>query len=225
MRVFRGRASEPETDHERTRALVDRVADSGERAVRVWAPPRQVAFGRRDRRSGGYERAREAARERGYAPVERDVGGRAVAFTGETLAFALAEPVADHRRGIRDRYERVLDDLQRALSGCGLDAERGEPPDSFCPGTHSLQVDGRKVAGLAQRVRQDAAVVAGVLVTDPGPFVDVLAPVYDGLGVPFDSQSVGSAVPPEGTFEDVRDAVEDGLVGDRAASVTRVRDT
>lgn len=195
MRLCRGRASDPETDQRRTREMVDAVAEADEPALRVWTPHRQVVFGRRDRRSDGYDRAREIARRQDFVVREREVGGRAVAYTGTTVAFALAEPVENHRRGIGARYDRALDALQTALADCDVSADRGEPPDSFCPGSHSLRTADGKVAGLAQRVRQDVAVVAGVvLVSGSDAIAAVLDPVYDALGVPFDTASVGSVV-------------------------------
>jgi hypothetical protein len=84
------------------------------------------------------------------------------------------------------------------------------------------------VAGLAQRVRQDAAVVAGVVVVaDPAAVATVLDPVYAALGVPFDPDSVGSVAGSGGPSDPVAAAraVERGLVGDRDATVVHVRDT
>ena len=224
MRVLRGRAATIEADREASRELLSTAAD-GESVVRVWTPHRQVAFGRRDRRLEGYDRARGHARERGYPPVERDVGGRAVAYDGETtLAFARAEPVADFRRGTDDRYARATDAVERALRSleAGLEPVRGEPDDSFCPGTHSLSLAAsgrrRKVAGIAQRVRQDAAVVAGIVLVDGrGNLEDVLASVYDELAIPFDPGSVGTLASAGGPSDPavVRTALEDALVGDR----------
>ena len=235
MRVFRGRAATIEADREVSRRLLS-LAGDGERAVRVWTPHRQIAFGRRDRRLEGYDRARDRARERGFPPVERDVGGRAVAYDGETtLAFARAEPIADFRRGTDERYERATAAVERALRSLerGLEPVRGEPDDSFCPGTHSLSLadanaggsvssgeDGReprKVVGIAQRVRQDAAVVAGiVLVANRDRLAGVLEAVYDALGVSLDPDSVGAIASAGGPSDPdaVRSALEDALVGD-----------
>jgi len=225
MRVLRGRAADPERDFERTREMAARVAESGEPALRAWRPHRQVAFGRRDSRNDGYDRAREAARERGYIPREREVGGRAVAYTGTTVAFAIARP-ADDRSGIRERYADATDRLRQALASLGVDADEGEPADSFCPGTHSLQADG-KVAGLAQRVRQDVAVVAGaVVVADRDEIAAVLGPVYDALGVPLDPDSVGSVAAAGGPSDP--DATIDTLIGAFSPDdyrVERIRET
>ncbi len=86
-------------------------------------------------------------------------------------------------------------------------------------------VDGGKVAGIAQRVRQDAALVSGcVTVAQRGPIRAVLAPVYDALGVPFDPDTVGSVAAAGGPDDPaaVRDALTAGLVGERAADVRDV---
>ncbi|WP_254765989.1 lipoyl protein ligase domain-containing protein [Salinilacihabitans rarus] len=228
MRVFRGRGATIEADRATSARLLD-VAAGGERAVRVWAPHRQVAFGRRDARREGYDRAREAAAERGFTPVERDVGGRAVAYDGETtLAFARAEPVADFRRGTDERYERLSADVEAALRALGVAPERGEPDDSFCPGAHSLSAGGAaggKVVGIAQRVRSDAAVASGVLLVDAREeLAAVLDTVYAALDVPFDPDTVGSVAAAGGPADParVREAVEAALVGDREAVVERV---
>lgn len=224
MRVLRGRGSTPAADHSLTAELLAVTAETGIPGVRVWYPPPQVAFGRRDRSASGYEASREAAAERGYPPVQRRVGGHAVAFTGDTLAFALAAPTGSARTGIEDRYERVLGDLQEALEVAGVRASRGEPPDSFCPGSHSLQGRG-KIAGLAQRVRRDVTVVGGlVVVRDAEAVAAVLEPVYEALDLDFDPGSVGSVADAGGDPDVLRDAVEDALVGDAARTVREVGD-
>ncbi|AGB36114.1 lipoyl protein ligase domain-containing protein [Natronococcus occultus] len=229
MRVFRGRAGTIDADREVSERLLEDAAD-GEPAVRVWTPHRQVAFGRRDSRLDGYERAREAARERGFPPIERSVGGRAVAYDGETtLAFARAEPIEDFRRGTDERYERLTTDVARTLAELGVVLERGEPDASFCPGAHSLSTSDRgglrKVAGIAQRVRQDAALVSGILVVDNrAELADVLEAVYGALGVAFDPDAVGSVARVSGEDDPTTIArvIEDGLVGDRNPEIVEV---
>ncbi|WP_135365118.1 lipoyl protein ligase domain-containing protein [Halosimplex halophilum] len=231
MRVYCDRADTIEADRAVSERLVERVADEREPAVRVWRPHRQVAFGRRDARAEGYDEARAVAAERGFPAVEREVGGRAVAYTGSTVAFARVQPVADPRSGLTERYDAATADLLDALDSLGVDAREGEPADSFCPGTHSVQADcggrARKLAGLAQRVRADAAVVAGVLVVrDHEAIASVLDPVYAALDVPFDPETVGSVARAGGEADPdaVVRAVERALVGGEPApaSVERV---
>jgi lipoate-protein ligase A len=221
MRVYRGQADTIEADRAASERIVDLVADEREPVVRVWRPHRQVAFGRRDAREDGYGRARDISAAHDFPAVERDVGGRAVAYTGSTVAFARVTPVDDMRSGLQDRYDAATADLLAALDTLGVDAHEGEPSDSFCPGTHSVQTDGgdraRKLAGLAQRVHGDAAVVAGVLtVRDHEAVAAVLDPVYEALDVAFDPETVGSVTrtggdgDPERVVRTVEDALADG---------------
>lgn len=236
MRVLRGRATSIPADRAVTRDLTAHVAAAREPCLRVWYPHEQVAFGRRDVTSDGYDRARSRAADRGYSPVERRVGGRAVAFTGDTLAFVRVEPAAATDPGIDGRYTRTLETLADTLRERGVAVARGEPPDSFCPGTYSLQIgagDGNpspgKIAGLAQRVRRDVALVAGVVIVDDADAVaDVLAPVYDALDVPFDPDSVSSVTAATSETVDldrIRDRTEAAFVGNRDSTVRFVRDT
>jgi len=224
VRVLRGRAADPDATRERVRGLLA-AAGRGRPGVWVWTPGRHLAFGRRDARADGYEAARRIARERGFPPVERDVGGRAVAYAASTVAFASAVP-SSGRGAIRERYERTGRAVRGALRSLGAAVEAGEPPRSFCPGDHSVRAGGGgKVAGLAQRVCEDAALVGGVVVvTDEATIAGVLDPVYAALGVPFDPDAVGSVAAAGGPDdpEPVCRAVEDALVDGRDRVVERI---
>jgi len=217
--VLRERRDDPDADREVTRDLLASVRERGDPAVRVWAPGRQLAFGRRDANENGYDAARAAAREHGFPPAERQVGGRAVAYTESTLAFARITPVEGIRSGLQERYDAMVADVVDALAAVGVDAHEGEPPDSFCPGDHSVSASG-KLAGIAQRVTKDAALTSGVLVVDGrGEIRRVLTDVYDALRVPFDPDSVGSVAAAGGDTDRVRDELERALVGDAAFEV------
>ncbi|WP_226043262.1 lipoate--protein ligase family protein [Natrinema sp. DC36] len=193
--------------------------------MRVWFPPKQVVFGPRDTQASGYDRARSAGEEHGFPPNERSVGGRAVAYTGQTLAFTQVDPVANERRGITERYERTTSQLIRALGEIGVSVERGEPDGAFCPGSHSLSADG-KIAGIAQRIGDEVAVTAGIVVIcDRAELVRVLEPVYENLKVEFDPQAVGS-IHRAGSIvalETVASVIEDALLDGRHPKTEDVR--
>lgn len=224
MRVLRGRAGSIDADREATAGMLETAGETREPAVRVWTPHRQLAFGRRDANEPGYADARAVADERGVPPVERSVGGRAVAYTGTTLAFARAIPIEDLRTGLDARYDDAAERVRNALADLGVGVERGEPPASFCPGAHSLSADG-KIVGIAQRVTSKAALVSGVVIaTDHEGIADVLEPVYEALSVPFDPATVGSVVRAGGPDDprEIARAIESRLVGDAQARSERV---
>lgn len=192
MRLVRGRPETPAADATISADLLEYTRETGEPTLRVWRPHRIVAFGRRDVNRDGYERARQHAIEQDFTPVERSVGGHAVAYTGSTLAFVRTEPVANSRTGIQDRYESVTASLQEAFDALGVETTTGEPDGAFCPGSHSLTAQG-KIAGLAQRVRRDAAIVSGIVVVrDHEAISKVLEPVYEALAIEFDPDATGS---------------------------------
>lgn len=223
MRLVTGRADDPSQDRDRTAEVVESVRRRGESALRVWQPPAQVAFGRRDSNREGYDRAREIVAARGVPAIERSTGGHAVYFTGSTVSFVLAEPVTDERTGIEDRYERTIGPIQSALGSLGVAPSRGEPDGAFCPGTHSLSADG-KIVGLAQRVRRQVAVIAGVVVLrDDEQIASLLGPVYEALDIALDPDAVGSIARAGGNsdFGTVRDAIARELTP-TAAEVDRV---
>ena len=222
VRVLRG-TPPAETDEWSVERLLDRVGRTRESLLRVWRPGRRVAFGPRDARSPGYELALERARERGFEPTDRRIGGRAAAFTETTVAFALALPITDFRTGIGDRYDRAVTAVQRALWDVDVPAQRGEPPESFCPGTRALQYRG-KLAGVGQRVRTDGAIVSGLVIVDGHQEIaNVLVPVYDALSLPLDPDTVGSVERAGGRADPdlVARALEDRLVGERDRTIER----
>ncbi len=224
MYVVRGEASSIAADKEVAGKLLNLTTATGCTVVRVWLPHRQVSFGPRDVRHERYDEAVEAAREHGFAPSERSVGGHAVAYTGSTVAFARCLPISDPRTGLTDRYEYTLELLASALEGFGIAVEHGEPPDSFCPGDHSLSAAG-KIVGVAQRVTASAAIVSGIVIVDEaGDIATVLEAVYERLGVAFDPTSVGSIVDAGGPDDAavVIEAIERTLVDGAVNSVVGV---
>lgn len=237
--VIRGRATTIDTDRSVSRALLDYTAETGEATVRVWRPHRQLAVGPRDTREPGFDRAAAIARERGYPVIERSVGGRAVAYTGRTVAFARSVPVEDVRSEMRSRYERTTATVVDALRSIGAEVAPGEPPDAYCPGSHSIQIEsgGRdgddrdpsidpgsnygKVAGIAQRVTGEAAIVSGIVTVaraDESEIATLLEPVYDALGQSFDPATVGSVAAAGGPDDPdlVARTIESALAGDRS---------
>ncbi len=180
--------------------------------LRVSRPSRPVVvFGRRDTRHAGWAEAVRRAREAGFEPLVRRVGGRAVAYTGAALVIDAVVRTPDSGFGLEERF-RVFGDLYAdVLRGLGVDARVGSVPGEYCPGAQSVNARGAvKLVGTAQRVVRDAWLFSAlVIVADEQVLAPVLAGVYESLGQPLDVTTVGSVtgeVPGVG-LETVEEAV------------------
>jgi octanoyl-[GcvH]:protein N-octanoyltransferase len=197
-------------------AILHRVA-RGELpdTIRLARPGAMVAFGKQDVSSAGYAQAAAAAGEHGFDAVKRLAGGRAAVFHEQTVAFAWAERKPDPWPGTHDRFRRVADMIERALTVLGVDARVGEIPGEYCPGEYSINARGRtKLVGIGQRIIKGASHIGGVIVVGDATRVrDVLIPVYDALGLAWDPATSGSIEDEIGpvSFEDVTAAIRQEL--------------
>jgi lipoate-protein ligase A len=178
--------------------------------LRVSIPARMVAFGRQDIASDGYQAAAVAARQHGYAAIERLAGGRAAVFHPGTISFAWTVPDLEARAGITTRFKEIADVVAATLERLGVDAHIGEIPGEYCPGAYSVNARRqRKIMGVGQRVIQGAAHVGGVIVVNDSAGVrDVLLPVYEALGVPWNPDTAGSIADELGAPRDLERVVD-----------------
>jgi len=195
-----------------SRAFLELVARrEAPETLRLYRPEDVVAFSGLDATRQGFGAAVAAARRQGFDAALRLAGGRAAVFVRESLAFAWTVPLADTRRGIHERFERLSQAVAGALRALGADARVGEVAGEYCPGEWSVNLAGRvKVMGVGQRVVRGAAHVGGVIVVrDAGRVGAVLAPVYAALGYDWDPRTVGSVDQelPRVTVEAVADAL------------------
>ncbi len=195
-------------------------ATGGPDRLRLYAPDDALLFSNLDARRPGYARAVTQAREAGFAPVVRLAGGHAAAFLTESVAFAWATPDPEAHLRIQPRFERLTRWIVTALRSLGLDARVAELPGEYCPGEHSVNIEGRvKVMGVGQRVIRGAAHVGGVLTVGRSDSLrSALAPVYDALELPFDPATAGgladfdASITPDRVIDALVDAVtQDGF--------------
>lgn len=194
-----------------SRAIMLRVA-GGElpETFRLYRPSRIVAFGRQDERAAGFDRAVEAAKEKGFDAVVRLAGGRAAVFHEGTLSFAHAIPDQDVTSRTFERFRAMSDLMASALARLGVDARVGEVPGEYCPGEYSVNSEGHvKLVGIGQRLVSGAAHVGGVVVAEDGRSIrDVLVPVYEHLGLEWDPATASSVHHEVGaTWADVEHAI------------------
>ena len=185
--------------------------------VRIHRPGNEVAFGRQDIASPGYDSAADAARAAGFAAVERLAGGRAAVFHQGTIAIARAYSDPQPPKRTYARFEEMADLIADALRGLGVDARVGEVPGEYCPGAYSVNARGQtKLAGIGQRMIRGGAHMGGVVVASGGSEISrVLVPVYRALELDWDPATSGSVADELGRDVDVGE-LEEALIAELA---------
>ncbi|WP_217474250.1 lipoate--protein ligase family protein [Stutzerimonas stutzeri] len=141
------------------RALLQRVCDGlFDCQLLLWRPTGQAlvmpsSFERRP----GFALASQRCAAQGWPILLRDTGGEPVPQSSAVLniALACALPANDEPGNRIDiAYERLLEPLALWLAEHDLAAGVGAVPGAFCDGRFNLTLEGRKVAGTAQRWRR-----------------------------------------------------------------------
>jgi lipoate-protein ligase A len=116
---------------------------------------------------------------RGYDWVRRPTGGRAVLHADEITYCLVARHEGPFADGLAATHRRIARALQRFYRSLGLEAELSRPaggreldprspaPCFLAPGLAELELDGRKLAGSAQRRGRHAFLQHGSLPLGP----------------------------------------------------------
>jgi octanoyl-[GcvH]:protein N-octanoyltransferase len=207
---------QPELSTAVSRTILHRVA-GGELppTIRIHRPAREVAFGRQDVASPGYQAAAEAARAAGFAAVERLAGGRAAVFHEGTIAIARAYSDPQPPKRTYARFEEMAEVITATLRGLGVDARVGEVPGEYCPGAYSVNARGAaKLGGIGQRMIRGGAHMGGVVVASGGDEIArVLVPVYKALELDWDPATSGSVTEELGREADTGE-LEEALIAE-----------
>lgn len=188
----------PELELAFAHALVRR-ASRGEldEVVRVYRPlAPMVVLGRRDMKRPGFGRAVQACAASGFTVSVRATGGRAVAYTPQSIVIDHVRREPDAASEHEHRFRAIGAIFVELLKGYGVDARLGPVPGEYCPGAHSVNARGVvKLIGTAQRVVKDAWLFSSLVLLDGSDEVrPLLSQVYDALELPFDESSVGSVL-------------------------------
>jgi octanoyl-[GcvH]:protein N-octanoyltransferase len=187
---------QPELSTAVSRTILQRVAAGNlPPTIRIHRPGDEVAFGRQDVASPGYDVAAEAARAAGFAAVERLAGGRAAVFHRGTIAIARAYRDPQPPKRTYARFEEMAGLIADTLRGLGVAARVGEVPGEYCPGAYSVNARGAtKLAGIGQRMIRGGAHMGGVVVASGGrEIARVLEPVYRALKLDWEPATSASA--------------------------------
>ncbi len=187
--------------------------------IRLYRPQPTMAFGQRDVRLPGYERARQICLEHGYTPVVRKAGGRAAAYHPGSLVLDHLEPHPDAIAGALPRFRLFGELIAAAFNRAGVPAAMGEIEGEYCAGEYSIHgVDPRgedfhiKLVGTAQRVIAGAWLFSSsIVIEDSAPVRSVLTDVYAALGLEWRPQTAGAAedLVPGVTVEKIAQALQE----------------
>jgi len=122
-------------------------------------------------RSPHVQEAAAQAERAGFPVVTRRSGGGIVPQGPGTLNLALVLPAPPGFQ-LEDGYRLICNSLAEALTRFDIRSTTGECARSFCDGTWNVLVEGRKLAGTAQRWRSSGSgpivlAHAAILVTRP----------------------------------------------------------
>jgi lipoate-protein ligase A len=180
----------------------------------VFRPRATAAFGRLDRLRPGYPAALQAARDHGFEPLLRPVGGHAVVYDERSVVFEEVTAHDDIAAGVQDRFRDGTDRIVAALRSLGLDPQVGELPGEYCAGAYSISIDGIKIVGSGQRVVRGAALFAAVVLVGGGDAIRAaLTDIYAALEVDWDPSTAGAiqdvapGVTPESVDQALRRAI------------------
>lgn len=102
-----------------------------------------------------------------YTPIIRPAGGLAVVSDLGIINFTLVIKPEEHLN-IDDGYELMVDLLNRMVAPYGFTAKAGEVDTSYCPGKYDISINGKKIAGLAQRrIGQSVGIYVYLSLTGP----------------------------------------------------------
>ncbi|SEI61162.1 octanoyl-[GcvH]:protein N-octanoyltransferase [Alkalibacterium gilvum] len=134
-----------------TDALIKEAGEKKQPILHFWTTKPHVILGMMDTKLPFLTEALENISAYGYPYLVRNSGGLAVISDEGVLNFSLIFPEEEERLSINEGYERMHQIIQTAFKDFSEDIDAYEIPDSYCPGDYDLSIEGKKIAGIAQR--------------------------------------------------------------------------
>ncbi|WP_445398621.1 lipoate--protein ligase family protein [Zobellella sp. An-6] len=145
----------PEQGLAREQQLLEAVVRGGrDYGFLLWRSRRALVVPTASSRLPGFELAGQRLARRGWPLVLRQTGGDLTVQSPHLLNVAMVFTLTPAPGAIGQAYRRFCRPLLAALAEMGIDAYCGAVPGAFCDGDYNLVVDGRKLAGTAQRWRK-----------------------------------------------------------------------
>lgn len=123
------------------------AGDESQNLIHFWQLERTFILGMKDARVPDLTNGLQAVTGQGYRPILRNAGGLGVISDSGILNVSLIVP--NQKLSIDAAYETMVTWLAQTWPDLAITV--GEIPTSYCPGKFDLAVQGKKIAGIAQR--------------------------------------------------------------------------
>lgn len=120
----------------------------------IWRCQRALVVPQRLARQPLFDQAARRMHQAGWPVQVRGTGGDLTPQAPGLINVALAFRRRRDKSAIRDSYMTLCQPLIDQLADQGINARCASVPGAFCDGDYNLVVDGRKLAGTAQRWRR-----------------------------------------------------------------------
>lgn len=154
----------------------------------VWESQPVLVVSPSDRQLPRFANAANASAIDGWPVAVRTSGGSAVPLGPGVLCYTVLNSWSGSPPALAHGYELVCKPIVGALAHFGLSATIGSAHGSFCDGKYNVLVNGRKIAGTAQRrtARADGGALlshAAIIVdADPAVLTAVVSKFYERAG-------------------------------------------
>ncbi|MDN6362176.1 MAG: lipoate--protein ligase family protein [Tetragenococcus koreensis] len=139
-----------------TDVLTETAGETNTNLLHFWQFEQTFILGMKDTRVDHLSAGIDVIKDNGYDPVIRNAGGLGVISDQGVLNISWIFP--KEQISIDQAYEKMVTLIQKAIPE--LDIKAYEISHSYCPGKFDLSVEGKKIAGIAQRrVKEGTAVM------------------------------------------------------------------
>lgn len=177
-----------------TDVLTEFSGEQNQPIIHFWQLPQTLILGMKDSRVPYFDQALRAVQAKKYRLVLRNAGGLGVISDPGILNISLILPKDSLLKGsIDEGYQAMVDWLTATRFG-ELGLEVGEIADSYCPGKFDLSINGKKIAGIAQRrIKDGVAIMLYLSVTGDQTFRGEIVRTFYQSGL---KDSFGNDYPP-----------------------------
>jgi len=143
--------TDPMTYFALTDALIAYAGKFDQPIIYFWPTKDLVFLGMVDTKLPYIQSALPILSSNNYDYVVRNAGGLAVVSDPGVLNFSMIFPENHDHLSINEAYERMYSLISVVLKPYHVKIDAIEIEESYCPGDYDLSIDGKKIAGIAQR--------------------------------------------------------------------------